>query len=208
METLRTDELDNAIDYLEKAASYFNNRDKNNYWFKWLMISLHGALYGFAVCAVKGIKIERVLELKIKKNRIEKKKKEMIEYYRTIGFDIETIDERILNSTLEYNLSKLLSIKDVIELCQNEEIMMQRYNSKALTLTENQDDAINKVISYRNEFAHFKPRGLSVITFTEKWIVKEVVEVIKFLALESGNIIYTEGNTKEQVESILQKFDT
>lgn len=106
MEILRTDELDNAIDYLEKAAFYFNNRD-DNYWFKWLMISLHGALYGFGVCAVKGISNERVLELKLKKNKIEKKKKEMIEYYKTLGFDTEEINEKILDSTLEYNLGKL-----------------------------------------------------------------------------------------------------
>jgi hypothetical protein len=68
---LRTNELDNAIDYLEKAAYYFNNRD-DNYWFKWMIISLHGALYGFSVCAIKGTSTERVLEMKLGKKKIDK----------------------------------------------------------------------------------------------------------------------------------------
>ncbi|MBO0999558.1 peptidoglycan-binding protein [Bacillus sp. SD075] len=50
---LRINELDNAIDYLEKASFHYKNRE-DKYWFKWLTISLHGALYGFGVCAVQG----------------------------------------------------------------------------------------------------------------------------------------------------------
>lgn len=45
---LRTNELENATNHIEKAVLHFNNRE-DKYWFKWLKISLHGALYGFMI---------------------------------------------------------------------------------------------------------------------------------------------------------------
>jgi hypothetical protein len=202
-EILRTDELENAIDYLEKATFHFNNKE-DAYWFKWLMISLHGALYGFGVCAVKGISPERVLKLKFKKSKFEQKKKEMVEFYKNeLGFKIEGA---VLDSTIEYNLSQLLGIWDILELCQDESYMMQRLDSKILKITERQKEAITKMTDYRNDFAHFKPKGLSVITEGADWIIKEVVDVIKFLALESNNVTYFDRSNIDRVEQLLNEF--
>lgn len=52
-EVYRTDELENAIDFLEQAAIFYNDRE-HPHRFKWICISLHGALYGFAVCNISG----------------------------------------------------------------------------------------------------------------------------------------------------------
>ncbi|MEH7084797.1 hypothetical protein V7139_18950 [Neobacillus drentensis] len=202
---LRTDELENAIDYLEKAAYHFNNRE-NDYWFKWLMISLHGALYGFGVCAVKGTSTERVLVMKLGKKKIEQKKKEILDYFKNdLGFDVEGHEER-LESTVWYNVSQLLGINDILDYCQSEVYMMQRLDSKVLKITELQQEAINKMILYRNDFAHFKPKGLSVITEGADWIVKEVVGVIRFLALESGNVTYFDEENRDKVIQHLEQF--
>ncbi|MCD1162894.1 hypothetical protein [Peribacillus frigoritolerans] len=200
-EILRTNEIENAIDYLEKATFHFNNRE-DSYWFKWLMISLHGALYGFGVCAVKGISTERVL--KFKKAKFEQKKKETVEYYKGLGFVIK--DEKLLDSTVRYNLSPLLGIWDILKHCQEESYMMQRLDSKILKITERQQVAITKMIDYRDDFAHFKPRGVSVITEGEGWIVKDVIDVIKFLALESNNVTYFDRSNIERVEQLLNEF--
>ncbi|WP_132005305.1 hypothetical protein [Mesobacillus foraminis] len=203
---LSTNELENAIDYLDKAAYYFNNRD-DKYWFKWLMISLHGALYGFGVCAVKGIVPERVLEMRLGTKRFEQKRKEIIDFYRNdLRFDLEG-NEKILDRTVEYNLSQLLSIHEILEKCQDESIMKQKLSSKTLKITDLQQEAINRMVSYRNDFAHFKPKDISVITASEGWIVKEVVGVIKFLALESCNIPYNNNYSLQKVVRILEKFD-
>ncbi|WNB93410.1 hypothetical protein [Bacillus sp. NEB1478] len=202
---LRTNELDNAIDYLEKAAFYFNNR-VDNYWFKWMIISLHGALYGFGVCAIKGTSTERVLEMKLGKKKLEQKKKEIIDFYKyELGFDVEQ-GSNLLDSTVEYNSSQLLSIKTILEHCQNESYMMQQFDSKILKISEPQQNAIDKMILYRNDFAHFKPKALSVITQGEDWIVKEVVDVIKFLALDSGNVTYFEDSIFEKVKYLINRF--
>lgn len=201
---LRTDELENSIDYLEKAAFYYKNRE-DKYWFKWLMISLHGALYGFGVCAVKGTSSERVLEMKLGKAKFEQKKKETIEYFRKMGFDVKD-DDSILDTTIEYNASQLLAIKKILDYCKDKSVMTQKLASKVLKVTDLQQEAIDKMIYYRNDFAHFKPKGLSVITESEEWIVKEVVDVIKFLALESENIFYRGDSTKEKVEKIIKSL--
>ncbi|MED4229486.1 hypothetical protein [Neobacillus cucumis] len=200
---LRTDELENAIDFLEKAAYHYNNKE-DKYWFKWLMISLHGALYGFGVCAVKGTYTERVLEMKLGRKRFEQKRKETIEHFKKLGYEIE--DESILDDIIEYNASDLLAIKKILDCCQSETYMMQRSDSKILKITDIQDEAIDKMIFYRNDFIHFKPRGLTVITEGSDWIVKAVVDVIRFLALESNNVNYFEEKNREKVKFILEQF--
>nr|BDD43636.1 hypothetical protein 5 [Bacillaceae bacterium] len=202
---LSTNTLDNAIDYLDKAAYCFNNR-KDSHWFKWLMISLHGALYGFGVCATVGINTDRVLKMKLGNKRFEQKKKEIVEFYKNkLGFDIS--NEAILDDTVKYNLSQLLGIWDVLDNCQNDSFMMQRSNSKVLVITEVQKEAIDRMILYRNNFAHFKPLHLATFTESELWIIKEVVEVIRFLAIESGNVVYSNDNSVEKVKSILGNFN-
>lgn len=204
-EILRTNELENAIDFLEKSTFYFNNKE-DRYWFKWLMISLHGALYGFGVCAVKGISTERVLSFKKsnKKSKFEQRKKETVEYFKGSGFVIK--DENLLDSTVRYNLSSLLGIWEILKYCQDESYMMQRLDSKTLKITERQQEAIIKMIDYRNDFAHFKPTGLSVITEGADWIVKDVVDVIKFLALESNNVNYFDSSNLERVKQLFNEF--
>jgi hypothetical protein len=200
---LRTNEVENAIDYLEKAAYYYNNR-KDTYWFKWLMISLHGALYGFGVCAVKGINTERVLEMKLGKAKQEKMKKEFAEYFKNkFGYEIE---EKLLNSSAEYQLKQLIGIKDILEYCMDETYMMQRLDSKVLKITEQQRIAINSMVLHRNDFAHFKPTAISVILEGEEWVIKEVVDVIKFLALESNNVNYRNRDNKEKTNQIFEQF--
>lgn len=203
MGILHTNELENAIDYLEKAAYYYNNRE-DPYWFKWLMISLHGALYGFGVCAVKGINSERVLEMKLGKAKQEQMKKEFVDYYKNdLGFEITG---NILDSSARYHLKQLLGIKDILEFCMDETYMQQRLDSKVLKITEQQRLAINSMVLYRNDFAHFKPRSVSVITESEEWIIKEVVDVIKFLALESNNVNYRNRDNKEKVKQLFEQF--
>ncbi|KEZ47748.1 hypothetical protein [Metabacillus indicus] len=201
---LKTSELNNAIDYLEKAAFYFNKRD-NDYWFKWLVISLYGALYGFGVCAIKGINTETVLEKKIGTKKFNQKKKETIEFYKSMGFDIE-LDSKLLDSTVEYNLSPLLSIRAILDHCQNESFMDQKLNSKVLNVSEQQKVAIDKLILYRNEFAHFKPRLVFVISEGEEVIIKEIVDIIKFLCLESGNINFFDDGNLEKVKYLISQF--
>ncbi len=51
---LRLDEKINAIDYLEKAHISIKESTNDKMAWKWAIIALHNALYGFAICACAG----------------------------------------------------------------------------------------------------------------------------------------------------------
>jgi hypothetical protein len=44
----------NALDYLEKAFFYIREIDHDHTAWKWVILSLHGAIYGFAISACRG----------------------------------------------------------------------------------------------------------------------------------------------------------
>jgi hypothetical protein len=207
---IRTDELDNAIDYLEKAAFYYNNRE-DNHWFKWLVISLHGALYGFGVCAVKGTNpSQRVLD-KPSNKQITQLIPLLSERYLGLDSPISNdhneilVDEHMLSVIKILAENNLNKIWDILEKCEDPVYMLQNTDSKVLHKTHRQTEAIKKLVDYRNHFAHFKP-GLSGITKSEEWIISEVIDVIRFLSLESNNIFYFGNSTSERVEKIINRF--
>lgn len=58
---LRINEETNAIDYLSKAAFYLKEAKISDIAWKWVTISLHGALYGFAIAASSGTNSRSVI---------------------------------------------------------------------------------------------------------------------------------------------------
>jgi hypothetical protein len=51
----------NALDYLERAGQFITEADTNPKAWKWVVLALHGALYGFAIAACKGTNYETVI---------------------------------------------------------------------------------------------------------------------------------------------------
>ena len=51
---LKVTEETNALDYLERAGEFIRRTDDDNFAWKWVVLALHGALYGFAISACKG----------------------------------------------------------------------------------------------------------------------------------------------------------
>jgi hypothetical protein len=60
-EYVRFSEESNALDYLEKTVEFIRRVDTNPTDWKWVTLSLHGALYGFMICALKGTDPDRVV---------------------------------------------------------------------------------------------------------------------------------------------------
>lgn len=60
---LEVTEETNAIDYLEQTHGHILRTEGEPFAWKWVVITLHGALYGFAVCAVKAGDPSRVTRL-------------------------------------------------------------------------------------------------------------------------------------------------
>ena len=57
---LRLTEETNALDYLEKANSFILLADRDPIAWKWVILCLHTALYGFAICALRGTNPDNV----------------------------------------------------------------------------------------------------------------------------------------------------
>lgn len=58
---IRFDEQTNALDYLEKCFSFLKTVEQEPQNWKWVIITLHSALYGFAVSACKGMNSDSVI---------------------------------------------------------------------------------------------------------------------------------------------------
>lgn len=58
---LRFTEETNALDFLERAGFFVRLTDSDRTAWKWVVLSLHGALYGFAISACKGTSYSSVV---------------------------------------------------------------------------------------------------------------------------------------------------
>ena len=58
---IRFDEQTNALDYLEKCFTFLKTVELEPQNWKWVIITLHSALYGFAISACKGMNSESVI---------------------------------------------------------------------------------------------------------------------------------------------------
>jgi hypothetical protein len=59
----------NAVDYLERAGEFIAQAESNPKAWKWVILCLHSALYGFAIAACKGTDSESVVNTSKKGKR-------------------------------------------------------------------------------------------------------------------------------------------
>ena len=170
----RTDEKENAIDYLETAAAAFNAANQTHKW-KWLTIALHGALYGSAVLAVVGTDPDRVL--------FSPKSKQVPES--------------------EEQPKKLISLWEALRRCQSDEWMLLYVGSQRLVISDSEMSSINRLSdTFRNNFEHFTPKHWSIEVSGFPGIVSDVCRVIGFLFLESGNVRLTSSQRRRIVAAL------
>ena len=198
-----TNELENAIDYLEQV-NYYHTAIEYQHRFKWLMLSLHGALYGFSVLAIKGTDASQTVFKPL--DKVINKPKKLKEIRDAMAKYHDESDDIYIDSYVQYEHGQLLGIYDAIERCQNGDYMNRYTHSKTLVITKNQIHAIGKLIKFRNQFAHFIPMQYAITGDFEQDIVYPTLEVIKFLSLESNNVDYYKAEQKHRVEKALTEI--
>jgi len=165
---IRFTEESNALDYLEKAYMYIQNITNKPKDWKWVIISLHGCLYGFAICAIQGT------------------------------------DSNSVSVENKNGLRKLISFDDAIRLCQDRNRMTMTVNSKVLILTTQQKDSIRRLSKqFRNNFEHYMPMSWSIEIHGFPEIVMNILDIIHFLALDSGNFIMLSTPQRRRIKSII-----
>jgi len=165
---LRFREETNALDFLEKAGYFITQTKSELKAWKWVIISLHGALYGFAICACK------------------------------------KSDPK--NVTKEESGEKLISFWEAIKRCQNREKLQPMLNTRPLVLSKEQNESIEFLVNhFRNRFEHYIPCHWSIEIHGMPGIAINVLEVIRFLALESGTLVMLDEQQRDKVEAIISE---
>ena len=163
-----TEEI-NALDFLEKAYFFISQNEIKAIDWKWISIALHGALYGFAICMLKGTNYDRV----IFKNK--------------------------------NNIDKLISLDEAIRRCQSPEYTKMTIASKELVLSNKQKESIRILKDIlRNNFIHYIPSNWSIEIHGCPGMAIDILNIIKFLALESGNYISLSDNQKKKVKFYIE----
>lgn len=163
------DEETNALDYLRRAIGFLREVEAGDAvaW-KWVVIALHGALYGFAVSAARGTDGNSVTHLTKKGER------------------------------------KLDSFDEVLKKCQNPTRMKMTVDAKHLVLTAEQKEAIRMLKdTLRNVFEHFVPMGWVLHVQGLPRISYRVLEVIRFLALETNPYVHLDPDERSELESLV-----
>jgi len=94
---------------------------------------------------------------------------------------------------------KLIRFQEALKRTQENGWMLQYTHSRPLSLTRDQKKSVEKLRKgVRNNFEHFIPKGWSIEISGMPKIVLDVVEVIEFLALSSGNPIWDTGLDHER----------
>ena len=164
---LRLTEEKNALDYLEKASYYIRETETNVLAWKWVILALFSALYGFAICACKGTSPEWVT-YQTKKGK------------------------------------RLISFDRALEICQDPNRMKVKVFSKSLKLSRNQKGSIENLHKeFRNYFEHFIPTEWSISVDIMPQIGIDVLDVIRFLALETGTFVDLNKSQKKRIKSIV-----
>ena len=159
----------NALDFLEQGCKFIKDTEVNPLSWKWVIISLHGALYGFAICACKGTNPKNVT--------------------------FETITS-----------NKLVNFWEALKKCQDPSYMCMTINSKHLKLSEQQKESIEILTSvFRNNFEHYIPKLWSIETHGLPRITIDVLDVISFLALETGNYVNLGTAQRKKVDTLIRE---
>lgn len=162
--TLQTDELREAICGLNKLAKTLPLVLQNPYEWKWVLIIAHNTLQAFMVCAVKGSVGLGALT--------EKSAAKWLEAY---------------NKGLLYPEERLDFFLKLYKKIKGPE-MQQYFHSKAFVPTPEQDASVDKLNRHRNTFIHFTPTGLLMTVDDLPALIRDVLNIIRFLVKESGNV--------------------
>jgi len=165
---LRLTEETNALDYLERASEFIGQAMTDQRAWKWVVLALHGALYGFAISACKSSDYQSVV-------KVTKKGHE-----------------------------RLITLDEALEMCKNHTWMGSLYGGMPLVLTISQGDSIRRLKeTLRNSFEHYIPSGWSIELHGLPRISMDVLDVIRFLAVETFRYQHLTQGQRKKIKSII-----
>jgi hypothetical protein len=97
----------------------------------------------------------------------------------------------------------LVSAREALIRCQSDAYMQQYVHSTTLEMTEHEKEMVGELLVWvRDNLAHFSPKLWSIEIAWIKRVVKPTVRVIRFLALESGNVRMTAAQRNRVIRAL------
>lgn len=178
----RTDEFKEATLSLEKVAETSEQIVNDLSQWRWLIISLHNALQGFMVLALRGTNSLSILT--------KKSAEEWLVAYED-GGHLPTYE-------------KLDSFLNLYKKIKSDRMLMYGH-SQIFVPQGSQGRSIKKINKFRNEFIHFIPKGWSIELSGMPRICTDCLSIIEFLGWDSGNVVWHECLIKKRAEKALNK---
>jgi hypothetical protein len=178
------DERENALDYLRRTERFIAEAENDSLSWKWVAISLYGALYGFAIAASP-------------QNLT----------WRMPGAGRTTLDQFIASRMTQKVIfppecSRLVSVDWAISICLRQP-GRRPTGGKPHELTQLQKKAIKQLLHvYRDNFTHFHTRRLVIPGNELPCLTSEVLDVIRLIAVDIGLI---DHEMKDEVSSIVAR---
>lgn len=165
---LRLTEETNALDYLERAGEFIRQSNSDERAWKWVVLSLHGALYGFAIAACKSSNYQSVV-------KVTRKGRE-----------------------------HLITLDEALGMCKDARWMGALQGGLPLNLSASQEDSIRRLKeTLRNNFEHYIPGGWSIELHGLPRIAMDVLDVIRFLAVETLRYQHLNQTQRKRVKSVV-----
>lgn len=160
-----TDEFEEMVDAVAHSADLSTQLKKSPRHWKWLILSLHQALQGTFVCALRGVDTAGINVL------TEKSAKEM---WQWLDVDSHKIPHP------EAPLERLAPMLDLFKRVKSARYLQEPQRLSA-TLQITRD--IKKLNSLRNEFGHFVPKSFSLEISGLPRIASRCCDIIEHLTL-------------------------
>jgi hypothetical protein len=177
------------VNALKTINIFVNRLEEDLYNWKWIIIATHNCIQNFMVSSLRNGNNLKVLEDKSSKRWLEEFKKRMKSKIEDWKFPKEKLD---------YFLNLYEKIKS--------DKMLMFTISKKLEADKSKDEAIEWLNWHRNKFIHFVPEvfEINVIHFPKRMLL--IMEILKFLVSESGNILWLNFEDKETSENLIKEL--
>lgn len=160
-----TDEFEEMVDAVEHSADLSTQLKKSPRRWKWLILSLHQAVQGAFVCALRGVDTAGINVLN------DKSAKEMWQW-----LDVDSHQIPRPAAPLEH-------LAPMLDLFKRVKSTKYLQDAQRLRTTTQMNWDIKKLNSLRNEFSHFVPKSFSAEVSGLPRIPKHCCDVIEHLAL-------------------------
>lgn len=181
-----TDEFEEMVDAVEHSADLSTQLKKSPRRWKWLILSLHQALQGAFVCALRGVDTAGITVL------TEKSAREMWQW-----LDVDSHKTPHPAVPLE----RLAPMLDLFRKVKSARYLQE---PQRLSATAKINEDIQKLNSLRNEYGHFVPKSFSLEVSGLPRIASRCCDIIEHLTLAHSTFSHhMTGNKNRRLKQAL-----